>query len=230
MFDLAELLAELSKMADEKYRVFNESLTPGAKGRSLGVRMPELRKATRRILEEDPAGFLDVSLGHEVQEINLLHAIVLAKMECSLAERLRRLEAFVPEIGNWAVCDVLCNDLKPVYEDRAALMEFLKKCIASGREFEVRFGYVMLMLYYQDETWIGETMRLYGEFRHDGYYARMGAAWGLSMLFVAQRERVMEFLQSDSLDGFTHNMAIRKACESYQVSEEDKAVLRMLRR
>ena len=228
--DLQPLLNELSARADERYRRFNESLTPGTENRSIGVRMPVLRAMARTILRKDPEGFLDASLTSDVHELRLLHAIVLAQYKCSFETRLMRLAAFVPTIDNWAVCDTLCNDLKPLPEHLDDLLGFLRRCLSSGREFEVRFGYVMLMLYYHDDDRINETLRLYADFRHEGYYAQMGAAWGLSMLFVFQREQTLHFLQTDALDRFTHNTAIRKCVESRQITDSDKRLLRTLRR
>lgn len=47
---LEAVLAELRDLADEKYRRFNESLTPGAEGKSIGVRMGPLRKIAKKNL------------------------------------------------------------------------------------------------------------------------------------------------------------------------------------
>lgn len=229
-YDLQPLLCELEAHADEHYRCFNESLTPGVENRSIGVRMPALRAMVRTILREDPEGFLDASLNSDVHELCLLHAIVLAQYKCPFEDRIARLAAFVPTIDNWAVCDTLCNDLKPRPEQLDALLDFIRRCLNSGREFEVRFGCVMLMLYYHDDDRIDETLRLYAGFRHDGYYAQMGVAWGLSMLFVFQRAQTLSFLQTDVLDPFTHNTAIRKCIESRQIDASDKQLLRALRR
>ena len=229
-YDLHPLLRELEARADERYRSFNESLTPGAENRSIGVRMPVLRATARAILRDDPEDFLTASLNSGVHELRLLHAIVLAQYKCAFEDRIARLAAFVPTIDNWAVCDTLCNDLKPRPEQLDALLDFIRECLNSGREFEVRFGCVMLMLYYHGDDRIDETLRLYAGFRHDGYYSRMGASWGLSMLFVFQRAQTLHFLQTDALDRFTHNTAIRKCIESRQIADSDKQLLRALRR
>ena len=229
-YPLDELTDKLRSLADEKYRIFNESLTPGAEGTSFGVRMPALRRIAREILRNDPSSFLDASLGHTVHEINLLHAILLAKESCSVENRLMRIRGFVPTIGNWAVCDLLCNDLKPSPEFAEALLPRLRRYSESENEYEIRFALVMLMLYYRDPAHIDETFRLYASFRHEGYYARMGAAWGLSFLFVDWPERTLELLKSNTLDRFTHNKAIQKCIESYRVSAQDKKMLRTLRR
>ncbi len=227
-YDLSRLLAQLTELADERYRRFNEGLMPGMRGTSLGVRMPALRRLVRGIAAEDPQGFLDASLGAQVHELNLLHAMVLARRPNP--ERMARLRAFVPTLANWSVCDLLCGELKPAPADLDELAAFLDECIASGAEYPVRFAYVARMLYYRDDAHIEQTLQRCAAFRHEGYYARMGVAWGLSMLFLCQRARTLRFLETNALDRFTHNMTIRKAIESRRVTDADRALLRALAR
>lgn len=229
-YSMEPLLDALRREADEPYRVFNEKLTPGAEGRSIGVRMPALRKHTRRILKEDPCAFLDASLNSGIHEINLMHAIVLAALPCDFQEKLNLLSRFVPTIGNWVVCDVLCNDFRPDETQLESLWQFLQPCLSSDREFEVRFALVMLMLRFHSDAWIDRTLQAYADFRHPAYYAQMGAAWGLSMLFVHQREKVLPFLQNNDWDRVPHNKAIQKIIESLQVSTADKQLVRTMKR
>jgi len=230
LFNLDALIRELQPFADDEYRRFNERLTPGIEGRNLGIRMPELRKIAGRLLKSDPQGFLDASLRSDLHEIHLLYAIVLARSKLDTAERIQRLRAFLPSISNWAVCDLLCIELKPAPEQLDAYLTLIDDCAHSDMEFVVRFALVMLMYYYHSDARIEHTLDILSDFRHEGYYARMGAAWALSMLFVRQREKVLRFLRSDMLDPVTHNKAIQKCIESRQVSEEDKRLLRALRR
>ena len=165
-----------------------------------------------------------MSLSSGVYEINLLHAMVLCKSQDSFG----RLRAFVPTIDNWAVCDTLCNDLKPSPSEE--WLRFLLPYAESEREYECHFGCVMLMLYFRSDEYVDAVFDVYSRFRHEGYYARMGVAWGLSYLFVDQRERTLSFLRNSALDRFTHNKAIQKCIESYRISAEDKQLLRTLRR
>lgn len=228
-FTMDSLLERLRSLADDRYRAFNESLIPTARGSSIGVRLPMLRKIAKELLKENPEGFLDASLGSSVHEIRLLHAIVLARARFPLSERLERLRAFVPTLDNWSVCDVLCGDWKPVEAELDPLLAIVSEYMASQREFEVRFSAVMLMLYYRSVC-PDEVFRRYAAFRHDGYYAQMAVAWGISYLFVDYRDRTLRFLSEDALDRFTHNKAIQKIIESDRVVEADKRLLRTLRR
>lgn len=229
-YPLEPLLDQLRDLADEKYRLFNESLMPGAEGTSIGVRMPALRKVAREIMKTDPAGFLQTSLGSEIHEINLLHAIVLAQADLTAKERIDLIRRFVPTISNWAVCDLFCHDLKPSAELSGMLLPLLREYAVSSHEYEVRTSLVLLMTYYRDAAHIDETLQLYSLFHHDGYYAKMAAAWGLSFLYVDWPERTVALLKNHTFDCFTHNKAIQKCIESYRVSDADKQMLRALRR
>lgn len=228
MYDLFPLMDELQSLSEAGMRAFNEKLIPETRKRILGVRTPELRRLARQILRDNAEDFLDASLGSDVHEISLLHGMVLAGARRRLSEPLARLRAFIPTMDSWATCDLLCGDWKASPAEIEALEPMLNACFFSDAEFECRFGAVMRMLY--DQARPDSVLALYACFRHEGYYARMGVAWGLSCLFVAHRDRTLAFLQSDSLDDFTHNKAIQKCVESRRVSDGDKQLLRALRR
>ncbi len=229
-FDTETLLNRLRELADEKYRHFNEGLIPGAENTSLGVRAPALRTISRELLRGDWRSFLEISRNHPIYEMRLLHAMVLGGAKCDIKEKIGYTDAFLPWVDNWAVCDTLCASFKPNTADREVLFSFVCQCAASEMEFRKRFGLIMMMNYYRDEPYIGQVMEAYRDFSHEGYYARMGAAWGLATLFVYQREKVLALLQSNHLDEFTHNKAIQKMRESYRISPQDKAMLRDMRR
>ncbi|MBQ9950845.1 MAG: DNA alkylation repair protein [Clostridia bacterium] len=229
-YPLDALVGRLHALADENYRIFNDALTPGIEGSSIGVRMPALRKIAKEIMKDDPSAFLDASLTSPIHEIRLLHAMILAKEDTPDTKKTDRLRAFVPTIDNWAVCDLLCNDLKPSDSLSDALLPLLEEYARSDREFEVRFALVMLMLWFRDKAHIGRTFAVYSAFRHEGYYAKMGAAWGLSYLYIDYPAETVALLKSGTLDCFTHNKAIQKMIESYRISADDKACLRALRR
>lgn len=45
----------------------------------------------------------------------------------------------------------------------------------------------MLMNYYNDDTYIDNTLKELNNVRHEGYYVKMAVAWALSLCFVKQR-------------------------------------------
>lgn len=217
-------------MIDEKYRLFNEKLIPGAENTSLGVRTPALRAISKELMRTDWRAFLEASRSHPVYEIRILHAMVLGGAKCDLEERIQRIDAFLPYVDNWAINDVLCSSFKPKPAELEMLFPFVCQCTDSDEEFRKRFGYIMMMDDYRGDVYIDRVLQVYRQFSHEGYYARMGVAWGLATLFVYQRKKVLKVIEENALDIFTHNKAIQKMIDSYRVSDQDKNLLRTLRR
>ena len=56
----------------------------------------------------------------------------------------------------------------------------------------------------------------------------MAVAWLLSMAIVKYPEQTKTYLQNSTLDTFTYNKTLQKACESKQISKEEKMILRVL--
>ena len=149
-FDMESLVQELSGLADPEYRDFNTALIPGVSTPSLGIRVPVLRELGRRLMRSDWQSFLDKSRHYPLFEVQMLHAIVLGGARRPIDEKIPLLDAFLPVVDNWAVCDTLCNSLKPKPADKDALFRFVCICADSGQEFRKRFGLVMMMNRYQN--------------------------------------------------------------------------------
>ena len=230
-YDLAPLTGRLMELSDRDYARFNQSLTPTAQGAIMGVRVPLLRGIAREIVREaDWRDFLDATRESPVFEMKMLHAMALGYARCGAGERLRLIDAFLPHIGDWAVCDTLVSTFKPRGGDLDPVFQFARECAQTDIEFRKRFGLVLLMSRFHDAPYLEGTLAVYRAFRHEGYYARMGAAWGLATLWLYAREACLSILEENLWDPFTHNRAIQKLCESYRISDEDKALARSLRR
>lgn len=224
-YDLSPLLDRLEGLRDEKYAAFSAGLVPGLDGRALGVRMPALRGVARELVRsEDWRDFLEASRSDTLYELRMLQAMVLGGARCPVGEKIALTDAFLPTVDNWAVCDALCSSFKPKKGDLDALFPFARACAESDAEFRVRFGLVMMMDYYREPPFIEQVMAVYRAFRHEGYYARMGAAWGLATLWLFAREDALAILRDGVWDDFTHNRAIQKLRESWRVSDADKAL------
>lgn len=226
--DYVKLLNVLSEMSDKVYCKFNLGLIPGQTS-AYGVRIPQLRKLAKQIAADSPLDFLTLAKDDTLEE-TLLQAMVIGAMKCDIEKRLLYIEAFLPKISNWAVCDTFCGDLKAVRRDLPRVREFLNGVLQSNREFELRFCAVMLMDYFIQPPYMEDTIKTLCGIRHDGYYVKMAVAWALSVCFVKGREATLPVLQDGKLDDFTHNKTIQKCCESYRISKEDKALLRGLKR
>ena len=237
----ARVYEKLLDASEEKYQEFHRKLLPGVTG-ILGVRTPNLRriagglsaKERGQYIEEMERVFRELFQG-ESREIppcydeKIIWGLCIGKTK-TWEDALPHIRAFVPAIDNWAVCDLICGSLKAAGKNRKAAWEFIQPYLDSGEEYELRFGLVMLLGYLVEEAYLERALVRIDRVSHPGYYAKMGAAWALSVYFVHFPEQVMEYLKSSRLDDWTYNKALQKITESLRVDKETKAVIRSMKR
>ena len=147
-----------------------------------------------------------------------------------LEERLEYITKFVPKIDNWAVCDVSCAGFKFAKKYQSEVWKFLKPYLESNKEFEIRFGVVMLLDFYITEEYIDKVLEILNKIQYEGYYVKMAVAWAISVCYIKFPKETFKLLQENSLDDFTYNKALQKIIESYRVSEEEKKTIRAMKR
>lgn len=228
--ELAELDIQLQEMADEKYREFHGKLIPGVDTIFYGVRVPALRKLAKQLVKGDWRGFVERTKDSDIYEMNMLCGMVTALAKCEFEEKLEYVKKFIPCINNWAVCDIVCGDMKDVKKNQKRMYEFIQPFFSSEEEYEVRFAVVILMQYFLTEEYIQDVLKIYDGIRHEGYYVKMAVAWGISLSFIKYRDITLRYLLSCSLDDFTYNKSIQKMIESFRVRDEDKQMLRKMKR
>lgn len=225
-----ELKKELLRLAEPGYQQFNSRLIPNIDPDTiLGVRLPALRKIAARLAKGDWRAYLEAAVDASFEEI-MLQGMVIGCAKMDFPELLMRVEQFLPKIDNWAVCDCFCSGLKLVNEHREEMWPFIGQCLADDRAYVIRFGAVMLMDYYMEETKVEAALRLLDAVSHEDYYVKMAVAWTLSIYYVHFPERVMPYLLDNRLDDFTYNKALQKITESRRISKEEKARIRGMKR
>jgi 3-methyladenine DNA glycosylase AlkD len=215
-------------MADEEYRKFSSSLIPNVDN-ILGVRLPELRKLAKNIAKGDWRTYLAQADNRYFEE-TMLQGLVIGYAKTDIEERLRYVADFVPRIDNWSVCDSFCTGLKFTKNHRSLMWDFLQPYLSSDKEYEIRFGVVMLLLYFVEDEYIERVLQWMDRIRHEGYYVKMAVAWAISVCYVKYPEPTMAFLKNNTLDDFTYNKALQKIIESLRVDSETKHVLRSMKR
>lgn len=228
--DLKKVDESLREMADEKYREFHSRLIPGVESIFYGVRVPALRKLARQLVKGDWRGFVELTKDSSVYEFNMLCGMVCALAKCDFEEKLEYVKKFIPSIDNWAVCDIVCGDLKDVKNNQERMYEFVLPYLKSQNEYEVRFAVVILIQYFVTDEYINDVLKNYDDIRHKGYYVKMAVAWGISICYVKYRNITLEYLASCNLDDFTYNKSVQKMIESFRVSRVDKEMLRSMKR
>ena len=90
----------------------------------------------------------------------------------------------MPKINNWAVCDTFCAGLKITKKHKEEMFEFLQKYLKSHKEFEIRFGVVMLLDYYIEEKYLNQLFEIFDSIENKEYYVQMAIAWAISICLI----------------------------------------------
>lgn len=222
-----QIREQLKQMADEDYKKFSKKIVPGVDN-MFGIRLPKLRETAKKIAKEDADGYLQqleevLSSGGEVyyEEI-MLYGLVIGYARWDDEKRTMWLERFMKYIDNWAVCDSCCMTYKWMKKDPEYWWAYLIRQIKKNREYTIRFAFVCMLAHFVDEDHVEEILSWCERIRHEGYYVKMAAAWAVSVCYVKYPEITDPFLQQNRLDDDTQNKAIRKICDSYRVTKEQK--------
>lgn len=224
-----EVRTFLYAKAEESYRKFSSGLLPDTE-QILGVRLPVLRKYARQLIKRDWREYIKLNPPASFEEIMLQGMIIGYAEDIGAEERLQYVREYIPLIDNWSVCDSFCTGLKFVRENQQQVWEFLQPYLESGEEFSIRFGIVLLLDYYINDTYIESVIQKLDQITHKAYYVKMAVAWALSMCFVRYPEIVMPYLKNNNLDDWTYHKTLQKIGESLQVEKETKIIIKSMKR
>jgi 3-methyladenine DNA glycosylase AlkD len=219
---------QLFEWVDEDYRKFSAALIPTINN-VLGVRLPVLRKLAKKLAKDDWRTYLKQA-GNEYFEEVMLQGMVISYVKADVEEILCYVADYIPKIDNWSVCDSFCIGLKFTQTNMKQVWEFLQPYLSSEKEYNLRFGVVMLLNFYINEEYITRVLQLLDNPKHEGYYVKMAVAWAVSICYVKLPEATMAYLKSNSLDNFTYNKALQKITESFRVDQETKNIIRSMKR
>lgn len=232
-YAIAGIRAHLESLADPEYKAFNAKLIPNvAADTMIGIRVPvlrvfakELRRGDGRVLEQ----FL-ADLPHRYFEENMLHAILIGEVCASVEEVIAELTRFLPYADNWAVTDTIrIRALRRADADVRLWLDQLARWARDTHTYTIRYAVVALMADFLDDRFDAMQLQLVETIQSDEYYVNMARAWYFATALAKQWESTLPLLAERRLDPWTHNKTIQKACESYRVSSEHKALLRSMR-
>ena len=211
---------------DKKYRSFTLPLIPNIDEKTvIGVRLPIIKKYAKDLDQKSREEFLK-SLPHKYHEENLLHALILSNVK-DYDEFLKHVDAFLPYITNWSVCDTICNKHLNKYKDK--LIKVIYEWLKSSEVYRVRYAIKCLMNYYLGDDFKEEHLLRVQEVKLDDYYVMMMIAWYLATGLAKNYESFVKVIEEKRFDKAAHNKAIQKAIESYRVSDEHKEYLKTLK-
>ena len=222
-----ELTQVLLEHQDKQYADFAAKTIPSVpRERFIGIRSPEYPKILRKIRGDSIIPEFLADLPHTYYEENCVHAALISGIKDFDACRTA-VEAFLPYIDNWAVCD----SLNPAVfaKNHEKLIGSVREWIASDLSYTCRFGMHILMAHFLEEDFDPEYLIQPAELRSDEYYVNMMRAWLFAEALTKQWDAALPFITAHRLDPWTNNKAIQKACESFRIPEDKKALLKTYR-
>ena len=225
------VLDEIRKNVDLAYGDFTAKLIPNIeREKILGLRAPVARKIARSFAKSDEGSRFLSSLPHKYHDEYMVHTYMLGCLPLSFDELKDRIEAFLPFVDNWAVCDSLCAAIKKFFIDKDLTLDFVRHCLKSNKAYTVRFGIVCLLNYYIDEKYIDMLCNIVKAIKSEEYYINMALAWLISFMLIKEYEKTLPLLIDGVLDPWVHNKSISKFLESLKPTNAQKAYLKTLRR
>lgn len=221
---------ELFGLQDKKYQEFQKGLCPGVDN-MIGIRVPILRNYAKELLKKyDFKEVMECIKDNYYEEI-MLQGMLIGGAKENFDVIISYIQEFIPKIDNWAVCDTFCTGLKITKKYKEEMWLFIQKYLKSKKEFEVRFGVVMILDYFIDEEHLEESLRIFNSIKVDKYYVQMAVAWAISICLIRYYDRTVKYLQEEAdLDNFTYNKSIQKAIESYRITDGQKEFLRKMKK
>ena len=220
---------ELKKLQDKKYKEFHSSLCPGVNN-IIGVRVPVLRNYAKELIQQYDFKYLMKNIDNEYYEEIMLQGILIGLSKENFELILEYIENFISKINNWAVCDTFCAGLKVTKKNKEKMWDFILKYLNSDKEFEARFSIVMILDYYIEKEKLEEIFKIFDSIKIDKYYIQMAVAWAISICLIKYYDETLEYLKHANIDIFTYNKAIQKAIESYRINDEQKILLRTMKK
>lgn len=222
-----EMLNAIFAARDEEYADFTAKLIPNVPRESIiGVRTPQLRSIAKRFGKNAGINEFLSALPHEYHEQNFVHAYI-AESIGDFDSAVKTIEAFLPYVTNWAVCDSMTPRI--FAKHTGELLPIIKKWLQSAHPYTVRFGLRMLMCFYLEKEFASEINALAASVCSEEYYVNMMQAWYFATALAKQYDSTVPFVEEHRLSPWVHNKTIQKAVESFRITAEQKAHLKTLR-
>ena len=221
---------QIFALQDKDYGDFQSKLIPTLeRERIIGVRTPAMRKLAKQLTKEEPEAvqvFLE-ALPHAYYDEDILHAILISEIK-DYDRCIRETERFLPYIDNWAVCDIMSP--KVFKKHKQELLEKIRIWSASKHTYTCRLGMEMLMSFYLDEDFEPEYLEIPAQVQSEEYYVNMMIAWFFATALAKQWDAAFPYIQENRFSPWVHNKTIQKARESYRITDEQKEILKKLKR
>lgn len=224
-----EIKKELLALVDPKYKEFHSGLCPGTDN-IIGVRVPVLRNYAKEKIKKYEIEELLKQIDNQYYEEIMLQGMLIGLAKEDFPTWKKQIEEFVPKIDNWAVCDVFCAGLKITKKHKEQMWKLIQKYLHTDQEFQIRFSIVMILDFYIEKEYLQRDFEIFDRILSTDYYVQMAVAWAISICLIKFYDETLIYLKTAKLDNFTYNKALQKAIESYRITNEQKEVLKKMKR
>jgi len=224
-----EIRQRLFALQDLKYRDFHAKLVPNLPvERIIGVRTPQLRSLAKEMSKRDGIDEFLNDMPHRYYDERNLHGFIISEIK-DYDKVVAEIDRFMPEVDNWATCDLLSPKAFKNKANRQRLIVDVERWIKSDEPYIRRFGIEMLMSHYLDEYFKEEYLVWVANAATDHYYVKMMIAWYFATALAKQYDATIPYIEKGRLTSWIHVKTIQKAIESYRITPEQKEYLRELR-
>ena len=152
---------ELFALQDTEYAAFQSKLTPNISRESIiGVRVPQLRKLAKRLGKSKEANEFLLALPHAYYDENMLHSLLVSEIK-DFDDCISAIDAFLPYVDNWAVCDILSPQV--FKKNCTRLITEIPRWTSSSHVYTCRFGIEMLMTHFLDDGFDSRYLEIPGQ-------------------------------------------------------------------
>ncbi|MDO5564552.1 MAG: DNA alkylation repair protein [Eubacteriales bacterium] len=220
---------KLFELKEEEYQSFLSKLIPTInKNTIIGVRVPKVKTLAKEIYKEisekEVNQFLKI-LPHKYYEEYFFHIYYIDKLyKKDFDNSIILINNLLPYVDNWAICDTI--KIKVFEKNKKDLIPHIKKWIKSKHTYTIRYAIDLLMSLYLDEDYSKEYLEMVSKVKSKEYYVNMMISWFYATALAKRWEDTVIYINEYKLDSFVHNMTIKKARESFRISDTRKEYLK----
>lgn len=224
------LRGRLALMSEPSYALFSKKLKTSQR-EILGVRVPRLTALAKELAKAEGVSFLDDFLLYPsvcYEEVILAYKL-FGLLKLDIQGKTHYLDELLAYNDSWASNDCLCSSFTDPKHNPKGYWPVIRGYLDSSNPWDVRFSTIAMMTNYLTDAYTPEVLELLKAVQSEHHYVNMGLAWAFATAVAKQRDRAFPYLKKGVLNEEVRKKAIQKCIESFRVSEEDKALLRLMR-
>lgn len=213
---------------DLKYREFHYRLLKDNRINFIGVRAPILKDIAKQVSKTNYIEFIKLNTLKTYEE-KTIYGLLLGYLKIDFNIILNLTNNYLVNIDNWATCDLTCANLKIFKKNKEIGFNYLKNKVNSNNIWIQRFVIVMFLDYFLCDEYIDDVLKAISSIDTNEYYVEMAIAWLLATAYINYQDKVLSLLKSSKISKNVTNLTIKKANESYRITQEKKKLIKNLK-